>query len=263
MSGFNYSKWDNLDCSSSEDEADEPSVTRFDNSSSVTFGGGRDGILIDEQSQSQSQSTTALKGAAPAATQAAAPASAPTVVPPPKPKPTEPPTSNGSTFTTPSNQTISFSQIRETLTLSLLIPSTTKSPTLTVTLKDAFTFKDRNAAVGKAKCSLLVSLEGEEILNDVLMHNVYHGDSDDPDLELLTPDWELKTYGSSKYLQITLQKAVPMSGVVIWWTRVFRDYGDDIVVEREDKNGMKEAWEEAHRMFKEKVGGRAKEEVFF
>jgi len=42
---MNYSKWDNLDISSDEeDSAPKPRITKLDNASSITFGGGKTGI---------------------------------------------------------------------------------------------------------------------------------------------------------------------------------------------------------------------------
>jgi len=106
-------------------------------------------------------------------------------------------------------------------------------------------------------------------LSEKLLHNVYIGDEDDgPGVESLTPDWELTTYaGTRRYLSVTLLKATPMPGVTVWWSRVFESGKEDIDVVRAGGGGggakMKEVWDEAHRMFKEKVGKREKEEVFY
>ena len=153
-----------------------------------------------------------------------------------------------------------------------------KSNHVTVALSNAYTWNERHMAVGSNRCGLEVKLtlpsDDELLLQHRLSHNVYLGDEDDdPSLELFTPEWEIVGILGRRVLKVTLMKAMPMKGVAVWWSRLFErgecaseigevDTGgcEGRKIRGEGGKGMKEAWEEAHRMFKEKIkikeGGR-------
>ncbi|GMI08192.1 hypothetical protein TrVE_jg12506 [Triparma verrucosa] len=279
MSSFNYSKWDNIECSSSEDEDDGrgddrgmPQVTKFDNKSTITFGGNGPVTVADSTNSVDTPS-------APTPTPAVRAPISPSKLPTPPP-PSSPPTFKGGSFLYPSSpsnpiitspQSIHWSQTSTSLTLSLLLPPSLKSPSITCTLKNASPFTSRNSTVGSPKTTLKITFSSHSVLSEILQHDVYINDEDETE-DKHTPEWEVITYSKQsndtvdtveRYLTITLEKATPSSNVVIWWTKVFRDVGEEVAVEREGGKGMKETWEEAHRMFREKVKGRGKEEVFY
>ena len=68
-------------------------------------------------------------------------------------------------------------------------------------------------------------------------------------------DWEIKTLTSMKYIEITLNKKSPIDGLVIWWECVFID--DEVIdlnkIKGRNSSSTSNVWEEAHRLFKEKV----------
>ncbi len=102
-------------------------------------------------------------------------------------------------------------------------------------------------------------------------------------------DWEIdatteKNPNHSKLIKITLLKALPMQGLTIWWNKPFLGYPEiDVVKDIQDRDGkktrnkdgnmndnttsaknheeMKAVWDEAHRMFREKVKNRQKQSI--
>ena len=84
---------------------------------------------------------------------------------------------------------------------------------------------------------------------------------------------------NNKFVTIIMPKAVPMSGMVIWWDcpligypkidvsaindRNKRGGGDDETTTQQEKKkeAFQVAWEEAHKMFKEKMKTREKQEI--
>jgi len=259
-----YSKWDKFDISDSEEEEEPrgpPQVTKLDNPSSVQFGGSTD-------------QPTVLPPAPPAAATAATPT--------PSPPLSTPPTTNGGKFThTRSTLAISWSQTKDELDIYLPVPNDTAGPSIAVNITNALSFRDRASAIGSSnKQSISVSIKKGALTiphlpTIALPHPVYVGDEDDAEsLSQLQPDWEMATFGSSRYVKITLKKAVPMAGMTLWWKTCVTG-GDEIDVqnisERVRRNApgaggggapklnMQETWDEAHRMFREKMKVKAKE----
>eukprot|EP00519_Triparma_laevis_P008441 CAMPEP_0182515434 /NCGR_PEP_ID=MMETSP1321-20130603/38064_1 /TAXON_ID=91990 /ORGANISM="Bolidomonas sp., Strain RCC1657" /LENGTH=92 /DNA_ID=CAMNT_0024722855 /DNA_START=102 /DNA_END=377 /DNA_ORIENTATION=+ len=91
MSSFNYSKWDNIECSSSEDEDDGrgdddrgmPQVTKFDNKSTITFGGN--GPVTVADSTAHTVHTQSAPTPTPAVRAPISPSKLPTPTPPSSP----------------------------------------------------------------------------------------------------------------------------------------------------------------------------------
>jgi len=294
-----YSKWDNLSVSSSEEESEEdgnadglhsytprgaPQVTRLDEASRVTFGGGRKEVEVAGPDVGGSSGPEALQ---PGSLLPAAPSmAAPTPPKPPSPSSSSssssstaatPPTKNGSTFLhESSNLSLSWSQTRDDVDLYIKVPTATKAPAVSVSITGALTWKDRESAVGTSTQPLLTltllssSSSPPPSLSCRLPHPVYVGDADDADAEVeaLQPDWEMKTFGEGRHVKISLKKAVPMAGMVLWWKTPVEGGAEIDVGEIADRTKgtgtaggdgtYKEAWDEAHRMFKEKIKDKEK-----
>ena len=71
----------------------------------------------------------------------------------------------------------------------------------------------------------------------------------------------------TKLVSITMAKAVPMEGMVLWWDRPLVGYPAIDVAKIQDATGQskqeawKKAWDEAHKLFREKAGKREKEKL--
>jgi hypothetical protein len=314
MSRIDYSKWDNLDCSSSSEDEDgngPARVTKLDGPSQVTFGGGGDGSTIQIEPSSFS---------APVATTSPAsrPVSTTTVLADSRKKldPIEQrdqeqkqwtekggmvqvPCGSCSGSGSPVTPTchLYWSQTRYAVTLRLEfvqggeVGATTTSPAIhskdiRVTVEGILPFQERQMAVGTLKPKLQVyasTATNEKIvlLHDELPHPV-HLPQDDEEEETgnlkknhgqvvgVRPlDWviERQVLTDAPYISITLFKAVPMMGMSIWWKRPLLsvpeldynvinpgDRANSCTTGNTNNNGQAfaQAWEEAHRMFREK-----------
>mmetsp|Transcript_6163 Transcript_6163/g.8919 ORF Transcript_6163/g.8919 Transcript_6163/m.8919 type:complete len:297 (-) Transcript_6163:529-1419(-) len=293
--GIDYSKWDNVECDSSDDEEvySHPHVTCLDEPSTVTR--STDGTLSVSAS-SNKQSTAASN-----------PVTLSTVQTPSlsKSKDTnkksseESPnksrvlTKNGGEFVDSTTKShIRWSQNRDEVIISIAYDpnSITHARDFNVKLTGALPFEDRHSAVGDhaSKGSLLVSVKRaasedggkaknenvRTLLNGELPHFV-HLDEDGEE----AVEWEIDSceyHGitiaesgkETKLIRITLRKAVPMQGVSIWWSQPLLHCPtidvNDIEDRRNDTGGMqdmKSNWDEAHRMFLERVKSRKKTEV--
>ena len=277
MSGFDYSKWDNLDCSDSESEGENdggPQVTRLDESSSVTFGGGGDSITVAQSPSVPSSSPSPASTSFPTPTPTQSPAAAAS----------KPSTTNGSSFTynwaesDGTQSPLHWSQTRDEVVLNLGLPGGVKSNQITV-CGTFLRWNERQTAVGTTKSSIEVKVSLPDRPHDLLLqhrlaHSVFLGEEDDdPNVELITPDWEIVAVGGTRYLRVVLGKAVPMAGVSVWWSRLFEKGScdgerEDVDVETMEGRGnrkkgekaatMKEAWDEAHKMFVEKMKQKQK-----
>jgi hypothetical protein len=158
--------------------------------------------------------------------------------------------------------------------LNLGLPAGVKSNQITV-CGTFLRWSERQTAVGSNKGSLEIKVSLPDRRFDLLLqhrlaHSVFLGEEDDdPAVELITPDWEITgPGGGTRYLKVTLGKAVPMAGVSVWWSRLFENgscdcEGEDLDVEMMEGRGnnkkgekaatMKQAWDEAHKMFVEKM----------
>ena len=70
-------------------------------------------------------------------------------------------------------------------------------------------------------------------------------------------DWQLETEGERRWITVDLVKKNPLKGVKIWWSRLLTgETGIDlqkISDRRKSSSQMKKNWEEAHRLFQQKV----------
>lgn len=241
---IDYSKWDNLDVSSSEDEDDvpQPRVTRLDAPSSVTFGGKGGEISAAAKPPSAS----------------------------PIPSPTETPKSTPAKNSVPSSWTdhggllraqsntdkerkLYWSQDRNSVTLRLELGPREKVKSVVV--EGILPYADRWSAVGSSKAKLVCKSGEEVLLKGELPHAVHLAEED------LATDWSVEDEQMHRFLVVTLLKAVPMQGLTVWWRRPLTSFAEaDLTTIRGDDKSKQQgaaskdfldAWEEAHKIFRE------------
>uniref|UniRef100_A0A7S1Z8C0 CS domain-containing protein n=1 Tax=Trieres chinensis TaxID=1514140 RepID=A0A7S1Z8C0_TRICV len=210
-------------------------------------------------------------------------------------------TKNGGRFTdAKTGFDVLWSQDREEVIVSVVFDSSLMpSKNVCVTVVGALPFADRKSAAGggtemdergvggRSRGFLVVTArttDGEKIvlLQGDLPHFV-HLAEDEEDGEC---EWEIEDPGwmgegvVKRLARVTLHKAAPMHGVTVWWDQPLvhcpkidvasikgRPQGSMENAGQGDgksqQQAMKEAWDEAHRMFREKVKARKKEPVHF
>lgn len=112
--------------------------------------------------------------------------------------------------------------------------------------------------------------------NGRFQYYIRSGDSLDSDTDEYS-DWEILTIQDQRYIVITLQKVSVIAGAVFWWDRVFEGDPAIDVTTIADRRGQRpqggqetlssadtshsNVWEEAHKMFREKVASQQPREV--
>ena len=256
--------------------AGRPRVTRLDGPSRVTR--DADGMITIDSTQSQT-SSTASPGSRPTniVTGATVSKSAETSSQKQAPQPelikssqthlNKRLTKNGGQFTDEATQSqIFWSQDRQEVTVYIEFdPCQIKSKDIRVVASGMVPYGERNAAVGgggetHGKLKVMVKVDGGNtamtLLEGELPHRI-HLAEDEEEVE-----WEILSEDDRKFVVVPLRKAAPMAGVVIWWDCILQHCPkiDLSSIEGRSKEisgssgaGMESAWEEAHRLFKEKV----------
>ena len=275
MPGIDYSKWDKVDYGDSSDESDcldHPRVTRLDGPARVTR--DADGMITIDRSSAgplavASRPPTTEAGfitTAPTATNISdapsnADAAAPQVVPLASQSAlNDKLTTNGGRFVDEQTKShIFWSQDRQEVIVSIeFVADKIRSRNIHVEATGLISYGERNAAVagsdddGQLKVTAKMdSGETVNLLEGDLTHKVHLAEDED-DIE-----WEILSEGDRKFVCITLRKAVPMAGVVVWWDQILKHCPkidlSSIRGRAKDSASVENAWEEAHRMFKEKV----------
>jgi len=289
MAGIDYSKWDKMDYgeSSSDESAEDkmgaeaaypgrPRVTRLDGPARVTR--DADGMItidssgVDPSTAISSPSTkegTSTTNAA-ATTSSNMPSTADT-----EPRAVHAQssqtalddrlTTNGGRFIDEQTKShIFWSQDRQEVVISVEFDAEKiKSRNIQVEASGMVPYSERNAAVagssgvsdspyGKLKVTAkLDSGENATLLEGDLTHSVHLAEDED-DIE-----WDILSECDRKFVRITLRKAVPMAGIVVWWDQILQQTPkidlSSIRGRGRQSASVENAWEEAHRMFKEKV----------
>lgn len=285
---IDYSKWDNLEVSSSEDEDEHgspsPRVTRLDAPSKVTFGGKQGSISAVPQghatakqpkSQLKSQPLEASKTTKPPpkSTSAIGDTSAP-------PSWTERGgllASDGGDVEHKIKRKLYWAQDRYSVTLRLELRKEEKVGSVIV--EGILPYSDRWSAVGSTKPRLVCrssSADNVTLLEGELPHPVHLAEEDSDDGLI---DWTVTAVAADehRFLVITLHKAVPMQGLSVWWRRPLMEFPEaDLDAVRGSGNSsggsgasgtlsgggaaskdFLEAWEEAHKIFREGKQKRA------
>mmetsp|Transcript_15912 Transcript_15912/g.39935 ORF Transcript_15912/g.39935 Transcript_15912/m.39935 type:complete len:237 (+) Transcript_15912:158-868(+) len=229
---IDYSKWDNLDVSSSSEDEDDakPRVTRLDAPTKVTFGGG-----------------------SVSATKAATPSQAPSTKPP-TPKSTTPTsvwTDHGGLLKTKGGErNLYWSQDRHSVTLRLELSTGEKIKSVAV--DGILPYADRWSAVGSIKPKLVVFRSVDVVLLEGELPHPIHLEEDSDDGIV---DWSIEDTNGHRVLCIILHKAVPMQGLSVWWRRPMMEFPEAELGEVRGEGGTSKeflaAWEEAHKIFRE------------
>jgi len=184
---------------------------------------------------------------------------------------------------------IYWSQDRYTVTLRIgFPPSKFPSKSIRVYVKGALKYTDRFSAVGSGggimshdpsfgsiEVTSLDEKGGETMLLYGSLPRPIHLNEGEDEIDFEIEDnHHLKDNSKcTKLVSITLPKAVPMAGLVLWWDCPLVGFpqinvstiqgrgskGDNS--QQDKKEAWKKAWDEAHVMFKEKVKTRVKQEV--
>ena len=112
----------------------------------------------------------------------------------------------------------------------------------------------------------VVKAHGAPLLSKKLMYDIEPNPGAGSEGESVV-DWEIKSRGGvERFIEFTLRKKSPFAGVAIWWKCVF--VGDPEIdlnsIEGRDTASAQSnriAWEEAHKMFIEKVQTRERVEL--
>ena len=280
--GIDYSKWDKIDYGDSSDEDDQeeglsagegdtqaapqaagagrPRVTRLDGPSRVTR--DADGMITIDSTQPQ-----ASPMASPGTTHVSQ--KQPQLIKRSQSNLNQRLTKNGGQFIDEATQSqIFWSQDRQEVTIHIEFDSCEiKSKDIRVLASGMVTYGERNAAVGGGECNGKLKVTAtvdngngnttKTLLEGELPHRIHLAEDED------YVEWEILTENDDrKFVVVTLRKAVPMAGVVIWWDCILKHCPKIDLSGIEGRNkkssdgsgaGMESAWEEAHRLFKEKV----------
>jgi hypothetical protein len=240
--GIDYSKWDHLDEYSDDDDQDigdqtAPRVTRLDGPSQVTFGGEDGGESIRP-----SQPVVAAADAPKPIVEFVSPAVTA------KGDSHESWKASGGVETTSADRRLFWSQDRYSVCIRLELAKEEKINTVEV--KGAVSYANRFCAVGTVKPKLIVHSTDMACLVEGELPHPVHFAQDEDEIE-----WSVERSSSDeRFLAITLNKAVPMQDLSIWWRRPLMSF-DEIEVGKDSNkssNEFKDAWEEAHRLFREK-----------
>ena len=241
---LDYSRWDNLECSDDEGDGTNgtrqvPTVTRLDTPSSVTFGGGNSRLH---------QKSTAASLPSPGSCSALKQCLHARM------------TENGAG--TPTHW---WCQTRNDVTVRFIVNNAVKARDVKLQVEERF---------------LRFTIKGEDQLkaSGGALHLPVQPVSD-----MLDIDWEIERHIASEngtnldFVRVTLSKKA-VSGVLIWWDRIFRSDKSQIDVSKisdrrgqpfrkasasslsssadTSKSSSQLVWEEAHAIFRERVKAR-------
>jgi hypothetical protein len=263
--GIDYSKWDRMEFSDddddeSEDESGQPRVTRLELPSQVTLSKTGE-VSIHNSPKSPLRDavdkitvTTLSVPTASSATQEEA-LGIPVAW-----------TEKGAATTLQdsggSASSLFWTQDRQIVTLRFPIPSDRSVKNWHVSAPGILTYADRHVGVSSGRPVLQI-VQGDDDDDDkcVLVQKALpqhiHGPPDAADeKEKLAVDWTIERYGDTAYIAVTLNKAAPMHGVVVWWNNPLED-ATEIAMDWREKSasasGFQQAWEEAHDQFRQKM----------
>lgn len=254
---MDYSKWDHIDVSDDSDEEGSrglPRVTKFEKPGVVNI--SKEGVSFTPQIESKNApskkpfttTTSAATTSSSSSTNSAVKNGDESLL-----------WRNGSKM-----DRFHWSQTQTEVTLRFPIPVNLAAKNTKILLLAGrdLTIKEINA-----KSSEVISFNGR------FRYEVKVGDSVDTDTGEFS-DWELLTLQDQRYLVLTFQKVSALAGAVFWWDRVFDGDPAIDVTAIEDRRGVRvkapgeaeatntaktaasNVWEEAHRMFREKVANR-------
>jgi len=227
---LNYSKWDKFVANLSDDEDQEsssskPKVTRFNKPTSVTI--SKDGYREAKSSIPTSSSKSNTIGKIPKVNLMEIEETCPSI---------KSLSRNGSAFSTHC-----WSQSSEEAVVNVWVPTGTRAKKVHVSLS-----KGSNPLIK-------VAVDGKDVLTGTLAYNIVRDEDFDAGI-----DWQIKDYDSKRRRVIlTFVKDCPIKGARIWWKMFLKGQKPISTETIEDRKpaskGNKKLWEEAHRMFRDKV----------
>jgi len=228
-----YSRWDALEVSDDEDDdrRARPQVTKLEGPTTIELGHGRPRKAAPVPAPPRIVEVAEAPAAPPAAPPAAA---APAVDAASPEEHVARITANGGR----ANEYF-WSQTKATVTAHFLVPAGTRA-------------RDVRLSVGE-EGEVAVRVGGQAAVEGRLRHRVK---APEDDLEL---DWELVDLPGldSRLVRVTVDKEAPQ-GVALWWDSLLQggptiDVGSLQGRDAAGQRSFAEAWEEAHRIFQEKV----------
>lgn len=287
------------DCSNNNHATTTPRVTRLEAPSKVTFGG--DSSSIKASPSARSTSTNTKQGKYPKEDSVSPNKGVDDAIVPSTTRDGDgnelraPPawTERGGLVVVAANdqqqeehrhRNLYWAQDRYSVTLRLEVKEDEKIGSVDV--RGIMPYSDRFVAVGSTKPKLSIRRRGVEVnsnsdnesstkgtllmMEGELPHPVHFAEGDDDDENLVDwsveeADWRNNSH-STKYLTITLHKAVPMQGLSLWWRRPLTEFPEvgleHVKAGDSSSNGTSndflQAWEEAHKIFRE---GKQKPQV--
>jgi hypothetical protein len=251
---IDYSKWDHLDYSDDDegnaDEAAAPRVTRLDCPSKVTFGGGDGSASI---APSNIGSTAKLSTSTSLATNTKASNVAIASSPTPNADSRDAYatwTTKGGSVVTSLDRKLFWCQDRYSVIIRLELISK-EEKVQGIHAEGVVPYADRFCAVGTIKPQIRVqSTTGAVLLEGEVPHSIHYAQEEDE------VEWSVeRSCLDERFLAITFYKAVPTQGLSIWWRRPMMHFEEMEVEKQESSQTSQEflqAWEEAHRLFREK-----------
>jgi len=231
--GIDYSKWDHFGDSSDDEEEQQPfpRVTRLDTPSRIST--TTDGTIHVTKSNTSDASTEMNHNN--------------------KSKTfSQEWTCKGGKLKTHNNgATLYWSQDGETVILRLTVPTDTRSSDVTVVLEGAVSHQDCHCAtLTEKRPTLTVTINTVVVLEGELPYPVF--------MEEDILDWTLETCDEkNKHLVISLNKAMPMPGMTLWWTRPMIQF-EEIQLLETGNTSFQQAWDEAHAQFQQNIQQKKK-----
>lgn len=273
MPGIDYSKWDRMQFSDDDDDDDDeqdrggPRVTRLDQPSQVTV--APDGqVAIAATKKSSSSSTAVLSDQTATRKEPAEASSVGDKNPSNTAAATESPSLSSSFpawWTDKGGATrfhdteIIWSQDRDSVTLRVLIPAEQSTKAWQVTLRGRLSYADRHVGVGSAAAAMLEIRHAQHgvLLPPTALPHVIHKAQGEDDEDDASVDWAIERDATGRaYIAVTLYKAAPMAGVVVWWNRPFVG-AEEIEMSWRTTDGaaanFQQVWDQAHEQFRAKL----------
>ena len=255
--GIDYSKWDRMQFSDEDSDADEPKtngprVTRLEQPSQVTVSQTGEIAIAQKESPAQ-KSTTTDNDLTLVAQKKGLPLASPSL-------PDSWTEKGGSTRVGVAE--CLWTQDRETVTLRFLIPADRSAKGWNVRIKGMLKYLDRKVGVTSDKPTLVICQGDFVLLPPTALPHPVHGAQDDTDEEG-TVDWNIERSNNdgTAFIAVNLLKAAPMDGVVVWWNRPLEG-ADEIAMDWRSgaaSSNFQQAWDEAHRQFREKMAAEKNE----
>lgn len=113
----------------------------------------------------------------------------------------------------------------------------------------------------------IITKDNNEIISGILSNEIIKNSDDEDSI-----DWEILSIKQQNFilngidnftriLEVTLKKKTPFADAIIWWSKVFENEPEiDVtkIEERQINSTFQQNWNEAHKLFKEKIANNTK-----